>query len=41
MSDHPQAHCEFDASKLLVRLDMRVEATHEAVRGLINKITGN
>ena len=38
MSEKPQARCDFDASELLLRLDVEIEATHEAVSELIDRI---
>jgi len=38
MSKVPMARCEFDASELLLRLDVEVEATLDAVRALIDDI---
>jgi serine/threonine-protein kinase RsbW len=38
MSEVPMASCEFDASELLLRLDVEVEATLDAVHALIDDI---
>lgn len=38
MPEQPITRCEFEASKLVLRLDMTVAATFEEVRALIDKI---
>jgi serine/threonine-protein kinase RsbW len=41
MSKEPLPCCEFDASKLILRLDVEVEATIDAVHVLIDQIMGS
>lgn len=38
MSEQPLTHCEFDAGRLLLRLDVTLAADREAVDGLIDRI---
>lgn len=38
MSEEPLTRCEFDASKLILRLDVTVAASYEAVHALVDRI---
>jgi serine/threonine-protein kinase RsbW len=40
MSEQPLTRCEFDASKLILRLDVKVNATFKAVHDLVDQIMG-